>query len=164
MQGKARSLKAGEYEVPQGANSFAVLSLLEGGKVLKHTVLLREGFTLLVFAADGDIPDDAVGAVRFLRSLPIDLAAGLPLARWTPLAVPLTSSPRPRGLVPSGATSSTRGCATARSFSKCSSVAKGVACAATDSWLADPDVRRGAGGLTDDGPATSEPPAGSENN
>ena len=45
-QGKARSLKAGEYEIPQGANTFAVLSLLEGGKVLYHPVLLKEGGTL----------------------------------------------------------------------------------------------------------------------
>jgi len=48
--GSARSLKAGEYEVPQGSNTFAVLSLLEGGKVLRHTVLLREGFTLAELA------------------------------------------------------------------------------------------------------------------
>ena len=50
VQGRARSLKAGEYEVPQGSNTFAVLSLLEGGKVLKHTVLLREGSTLAELA------------------------------------------------------------------------------------------------------------------
>jgi UPF0755 protein len=49
-RGSARSLKAGEYEVPQGSNTFSVLSLLEGGKVLKHTVLLREGFTLAELA------------------------------------------------------------------------------------------------------------------
>src|SRR5574342_304047 len=48
--GSARSLKAGEYEVPQGSNTFGVLSLLEGGKVLKHTVILREGFTLAELA------------------------------------------------------------------------------------------------------------------
>jgi len=50
VHGSARSLKAGEYEVPQGSNTFAVLSLLEGGKVLKHTVLLREGSTLAELA------------------------------------------------------------------------------------------------------------------
>ena len=33
-----------------GSNTFAVLSLLEGGKVLKHTVLLREGSTLAELA------------------------------------------------------------------------------------------------------------------
>jgi hypothetical protein len=50
VQGNARNLKAGEYEVPQGSNTFTVLSLLEGGKVLNHTVLLREGFTLAELA------------------------------------------------------------------------------------------------------------------
>src|SRR5713101_4699041 len=50
VQGRARSLKAGEYEVPQGSNTFAVLNLLEGGKVLKNTVLLREGSTLAELA------------------------------------------------------------------------------------------------------------------
>ena len=46
VRGSARSLKAGEYEIPQGANSVKVLSLLEGGKVVQHNVLLREGGTL----------------------------------------------------------------------------------------------------------------------
>ncbi len=46
VRGTSRSLKAGEYEIPQGANSVTVLSLLEGGKVLQHNVLLREGGTL----------------------------------------------------------------------------------------------------------------------
>ena len=46
VRGTSRSLKAGEYEIPQGANSVTVLSLLEGGKVLQHSVLLREGGTL----------------------------------------------------------------------------------------------------------------------
>ncbi len=50
VQGKARALKAGEYEVPQGANTFAVLSLLEGGKVLYHPVLLKEGASLAELA------------------------------------------------------------------------------------------------------------------
>jgi UPF0755 protein len=50
VQGKARSLKAGEYEVPQGANTFAVLSLLENGRVLYHPVLLKEGATLAELA------------------------------------------------------------------------------------------------------------------
>lgn len=45
-RGSARGLKAGEYEIPQGASSVAVLALLEGGKVLQHPVLLREGATL----------------------------------------------------------------------------------------------------------------------
>ena len=79
VQGSARSLKAGEYEVPQGANTFAVLSLLEGGKVLKHTVLLREGSTLAELAqaveAEGlaSVPDVLrVGQdPLFLRTLEI---------------------------------------------------------------------------------------------
>lgn len=49
-RGSARSLKAGEYEVPQGSNTFVVLGLLEGGKVLNHAVLLREGSTLAELA------------------------------------------------------------------------------------------------------------------
>jgi len=46
VRGTARTLKAGEYEIPRGANSVTVLGLLEGGKVLRHPVLLREGATL----------------------------------------------------------------------------------------------------------------------
>jgi UPF0755 protein len=49
-RGTARSLKAGEYEVPQGANTLAVLSLLEGGRVRQHPVLFREGDTLAKLA------------------------------------------------------------------------------------------------------------------
>jgi UPF0755 protein len=45
-RGTARNLKAGEYEIPRGANTVAVLRLLEGGKVVQHAVLLREGGTL----------------------------------------------------------------------------------------------------------------------
>lgn len=79
VQGSARSLKAGEYEVPQGSNTFAVLSLLEGGKVLSHAVLLREGFTLAELAhaveAEGLArAEDVVGVGRdplFLRTLEI---------------------------------------------------------------------------------------------
>jgi peptidoglycan lytic transglycosylase G len=48
--GSARSLKAGEYEVPQGATTVTVLRLLESGKVLHHPVLLREGGTLAELA------------------------------------------------------------------------------------------------------------------
>jgi len=77
--GSARSLKAGEYEVPQGSNSFAVLSLLEGGKVINHPVLLREGFTLaeLARAAEAEGLARAEDLVRvgrdplFLRTLEI---------------------------------------------------------------------------------------------
>ena len=36
LRGTARSLKAGEYEVPQGAPLLAVLQLLESGRVKPH--------------------------------------------------------------------------------------------------------------------------------
>jgi UPF0755 protein len=42
----ARSLKAGEYEVPQGATLLSVLHLLESGRVKPHVLLLAEGFTV----------------------------------------------------------------------------------------------------------------------
>ncbi|HUG35665.1 MAG TPA: endolytic transglycosylase MltG [Candidatus Limnocylindrales bacterium] len=45
-RGTARTLKAGEYEIPQGASAIAVLALLETGKVVRHPVLLREGATI----------------------------------------------------------------------------------------------------------------------
>ena len=82
-QGSARSLKAGEYEVPQGSNTFAVLGLLEGGKVLKHTVLLREGFTLAELAHAIEVEglaraDDVLRVGQdplFLRTLEIPAAS-----------------------------------------------------------------------------------------
>jgi len=46
LRGTARSLKAGEYEVPRGASLLAVLRLLEAGKVKPHLVVLREGTTV----------------------------------------------------------------------------------------------------------------------
>ncbi|HET7874916.1 MAG TPA: endolytic transglycosylase MltG [Methylomirabilota bacterium] len=46
VRGTARSLKAGEYQIPQGANTLHVLSLLEGGQVLQHTIVFREGGTV----------------------------------------------------------------------------------------------------------------------
>ena len=49
-RGTARGLKAGEYEIPQGANTLAVLTLLEGGRVRQHPVLFREGGTLTELA------------------------------------------------------------------------------------------------------------------
>jgi UPF0755 protein len=49
-RGTARSLKAGEYEIPQGANTLAVLGLLEGGRVRQHPVLFREGDTVAELA------------------------------------------------------------------------------------------------------------------
>ena len=49
-RGTARSLKAGEYEIPQGSNTLAVLTQLEGGRVRQHAVLFREGGTLTELA------------------------------------------------------------------------------------------------------------------
>src|SRR4030095_1563332 len=49
-RGTARSLKAGEYEIPQGSNTLAVLTLLEGGRVRQHAVLFREGSSLVELA------------------------------------------------------------------------------------------------------------------
>jgi UPF0755 protein len=45
-RGTARSLKAGEYEVPQDATLLATLQLLETGKVKPHLLVLPEGFTI----------------------------------------------------------------------------------------------------------------------
>jgi UPF0755 protein len=46
LRGTARSLKAGEYEVPRGAPLLAVLQLLETGRVKPHLLVLPEGFTI----------------------------------------------------------------------------------------------------------------------
>jgi peptidoglycan lytic transglycosylase G len=46
IRGTARSLRAGEYEVPQGASLLATLKLLESGKVKPHLVVMPEGFTV----------------------------------------------------------------------------------------------------------------------
>jgi len=53
-RGTARTLKAGEYEIPVGTTTVGVLSLLEGGRVLQHAVLLREGQTLAEVAKELD--------------------------------------------------------------------------------------------------------------
>src|SRR5262245_12560967 len=46
VRGTARSLKAGEYEVPQGASLLAVLQMLEAGRVKPRLLVLPEGFTI----------------------------------------------------------------------------------------------------------------------
>ncbi|HLE42809.1 MAG TPA: endolytic transglycosylase MltG [Methylomirabilota bacterium] len=46
LRGTARSLKAGEYEVPQGASLLTTLQLIEAGKVKPHLIVLPEGFTV----------------------------------------------------------------------------------------------------------------------
>lgn len=46
VRGTARSLKAGEYEIPRGASVLTVLQLLETGRVKPHLLVLPEGFTI----------------------------------------------------------------------------------------------------------------------
>ena len=50
VRGSVRSLKAGEYQIPQGANTLAVLALIEGGQVLQHNIVFREGSTVAELA------------------------------------------------------------------------------------------------------------------
>src|SRR2546422_1690620 len=78
-RGSMRSLKAGEYQIPGGANTVAVLTMLEGGHVLQHSVVFREGATVAELAgqlaAEGLArADDVVRAARdalFLRTLDV---------------------------------------------------------------------------------------------
>ena len=69
-RGTARSLKAGEYEVPQGASLLNVLQLLETGRVKPHLLVLPEGFTLRDLArqieAEGIAP--AADVIRIATS------------------------------------------------------------------------------------------------
>jgi UPF0755 protein len=46
LRGTARTLKAGEYEVPPGASLLTVLQLLEAGRVKPHLLVMPEGFTI----------------------------------------------------------------------------------------------------------------------
>jgi UPF0755 protein len=46
LRGTARSLKAGEYEVPRGASLLTTLRLLEVGRVKPHLVVLNAGGTI----------------------------------------------------------------------------------------------------------------------
>jgi UPF0755 protein len=46
LRGTARSLKAGEYEIPAGSSLAAVLRLLESGRVKPHFVVVRDGSTV----------------------------------------------------------------------------------------------------------------------
>jgi len=50
LRGSARGLKAGEYQIPQGANTLRILFQLEGGQVLQHSVVFREGSTVAELA------------------------------------------------------------------------------------------------------------------
>lgn len=80
LRGSARSLKAGEYEIPQNATTLLILSLLEEGKVKKHMILFPEGGTVQdlarLLAGEGLARADEVlglaGYPKFLRSLGID--------------------------------------------------------------------------------------------
>lgn len=46
LRGTARSLKAGEYELPKDSNTVQVLKFLEEGKVRQHAVVFPEGGTV----------------------------------------------------------------------------------------------------------------------
>lgn len=54
LRGTARSLKAGEYEIPRNATLLATLQLLEAGRVKPHLVVLPEGFTVRELARQLD--------------------------------------------------------------------------------------------------------------
>jgi UPF0755 protein len=78
-RGNVRSLKAGEYQIPQGANTVTVLTMLAGGQVLQHTVIFREGDTARELAgqlaAEGLAKADDIHRLTrdplFLRTLDI---------------------------------------------------------------------------------------------
>jgi len=81
LRGTARTLKAGEYEIPPRANALAVLALLEFGKVKPHLLVLPEGFTVRELArqleAEGLAPSEEVLAAsrdrRVLQMLGIEV-------------------------------------------------------------------------------------------
>ena len=64
VRGSARSLKAGEYQFPQNANTLTILRMLEAGQVVQHTVVFREGCTVAELArslgAEGLVQADDV--------------------------------------------------------------------------------------------------------
>jgi UPF0755 protein len=78
-RGSMRSLKAGEYQIPPGANTMAVLALIEGGQVLQHNVVFREGSTVAELARQLDNErlaraEDVLRVARdglFLRTLAV---------------------------------------------------------------------------------------------
>jgi UPF0755 protein len=80
LRGTARSLKAGEYEIPQGASLLTVLQLLESGRVKPRLLVLPEGFTIRDLArqieAEGLAPAAEVvrraASPRLVWSLGID--------------------------------------------------------------------------------------------
>jgi UPF0755 protein len=48
--GKARSLKAGEYQISRDASALVVLNLIASGRVIQHAVVLPEGHTVAQLA------------------------------------------------------------------------------------------------------------------
>ncbi len=50
VRGSVRALKAGEYDIPRGASTPEVLTLLESGRVRQHPVLHPEGATVAELA------------------------------------------------------------------------------------------------------------------
>jgi UPF0755 protein len=51
-RGTIRTLKAGEYELPQGTTALGALRLLESGRVRQHAVLHPEGATVAELARE----------------------------------------------------------------------------------------------------------------
>jgi UPF0755 protein len=66
LRGTARSLKAGEYEIPQGASLLTTLELIEAGKVKPHLIVLPEGFTVRELARQLET-EGIAGAADVLR-------------------------------------------------------------------------------------------------
>src|SRR5262249_58594600 len=50
VRGAPRHLKAGEYEVPRDASGWAIIALLESGRVRQHAILHPEGATVAELA------------------------------------------------------------------------------------------------------------------
>jgi UPF0755 protein len=50
LTGKARGVKAGEYEVPQNASALGVLALVTSGRVVQHPLVFREGHSVAELA------------------------------------------------------------------------------------------------------------------
>jgi UPF0755 protein len=71
LRGRARSLRAGEYEFPRGTTTLTALRLLENGKVRLHPVLHPEGATVLELAR-------TMGQQRLAPAADILRAAGDP--------------------------------------------------------------------------------------
>ena len=70
-RGAARSLKAGEYEVPRGASTADVLELIAEGRVRQHLILHPEGATVAELAG-------ALAAERLATATDVMRVAGDP--------------------------------------------------------------------------------------